>query len=136
MLAPRKLARRSGPIVAVATRPDDPSIAMAQAIAALSGQTWRVLQVRPHVSSPTPPESPARRLPGALTRIATGAIDVAIGAAAQTLRQSGARLAVVSRREPAFGLALAIELATSAPVLSIEEPAAAPDEESGRARAG
>ncbi len=120
MLAPRRSVRRAGPIAAIAGRPDDPSIGMAAAIAQLAGEAATIIQVRSHASIDTLQSPRIGRFADALRRGAPGIFDVAAEATGQALRQSGARLAVMSRSEPAADLALAIELSRFLPVLSID----------------
>ncbi len=110
MLAPARLARSAGPIVAIASGPDDPSLAAAAAIAAAAGEELVVVDVRAGAAEDW---LAARR--DAAPRLAFA--DDALPQALQRLKE---RLAVVSRGAVGNRIALAIAATRGVPALSVE----------------
>ncbi len=110
MLAPARLARSAGPIVAIAAGPDDPSIAAAAAIAEAAGEQLVVVDLARGAAE----EWLAARREAAL-RLAFA--DDALPRALQSLKE---RLAVVSRGVVGNRIALAIAASRGVPALSVE----------------
>ncbi len=98
MLVPPQIARKKGPIVAIAATPDDPSIYTAAAIAVAAKEELVVIEAR----------GIALREPAIC---------------AQALRQSQERLIVMTRGAFEDGAASTIAAARRVPVLVIEPPA-------------
>jgi hypothetical protein len=110
MLAPARLARSAGPIVAIAAGPDDPSIEAATAIAGAAGEELVVVDVRAGAAEDW---LAARRAAGPRLAFADDALPQAL----QGLKE---RLAVVSRGAVGNRFALAIAATRGAPTLSVD----------------
>ena len=121
MLVPPHIVRTKGPVVAIATSPDDPSIHAAAAIAFAAKEELVIIEADGHDA-----EDPSIRKLAADTgltikRIAaasTGLTDPA--ACAQAFRQIQERLIVMTRGAFADGAASAIAAARRVPVLVVE----------------
>lgn len=119
MLVPRRIARVAGSIVAISATPDDPSVDVAGAIAAATGESHVVVDMR--------------RAGGKALRLEVrsgagnhshrpphgGPVDYLAEAAPHALRGLRERLTVIDRGVLQNEIALAIALGRGAPVLSI-----------------
>ena len=121
LLVPRQFSRVRGVVVAVAARPDDPSIRIATALASAIGQDLVILETfeAPEPSATQPQASPR------VARIRLGAArgqrpisDVA--ALAQVLRSVQERMIVISRTAASKTLPLLIVAARRVPVLIVD----------------
>ena len=110
MLAPARPARSAGPIVAIASGPDDPSIAAAAASAEAAGEEFVVVDLRAGAAEDW---LAARRAAGPRLAFADDALPQAL----QALRE---RLAVVSRGAVGDRIALTIVATRSVPTLSVD----------------
>jgi hypothetical protein len=110
MLAPARLARSAGPIVAIAAGPDDLSVEAATAIAGAAGEELVVVDVRAGAAEDW---LAARRAAGPRLAFADDALPQAL----QGLKE---RLAVVSRGAVGNRLALAIAATRGVPALSVD----------------
>jgi hypothetical protein len=108
MLAPPRLARSAGPIVAVAATPNDPSVAAAAAIAEAVGEKLIVV------------EFSARAERAWLAARCEGAPAIDVDGLPPDLFRLRERLAVLSRGAAQDRLALAIAAARGVPVLSVD----------------
>ena len=118
MLAPARVVRAAGVVVAIAASPDDPSLEAARAIAEAAGEPLVVVDVR-SVSGDALRIERKRQAGEAIRRIDEGPLDYAAEAAPHALRGLTERLTVVSRGAIRNDVALKIALARGAPVLSL-----------------
>lgn len=109
MLAPARRARSAGPIVAIASRPDDPSVKAAAAIAGATGEELVVIDLGAGAADAW---LAARREAAPSLAFA----DDALPAALQRLKE---RLAVVSRGAVGDRIALAIAATRGVPALRL-----------------
>jgi hypothetical protein len=121
MLVPPHIARKKGPVVAIATSPDDPSIQAAAAIAFAAKEELAIIEADGHDAD----DSRIRKLAadtGLTTRrVAAARLGLADPAAcAQAFRQIQERLIVMTRGALADGAASAIAAARRVPVLVVE----------------
>jgi len=120
MLAPARRARSAGPVVAIASGPDDPSIAAATAIAEAAGEDVVVVDLRAGAADAW---LAARRAAGAVPsarREGAPKLAFADDALPQALQSLKERLAVLGRSAVANKLALAIAATRGVPVLSLD----------------
>jgi len=120
MLAPARRARSAGPVVAIASGPDDPSIAAAAAIAEAAGEEVVVVDLRPGAAEEW---LAARRAaePGAATRRgAAPKLAFADETLPQALQSVKERLVVVSRGAVGDRIALTIVATRGVPALSVD----------------
>lgn len=120
MLVPSRIARNSGPIVAIATIPNDPSIAVAAAIAGAAKETLIILD-----AGGQNPESPqlsqlAAKTGLTLRRIAARELSPNPTACLEALRPLQERLLIMTRVPFDGEIASAIATARQVPVLVIE----------------
>ena len=119
MLVPRRIARVAGSIVAIAATPDDPSVDVAGAIAAATGESHVVVDMRRAGGKALRLEvrsgagNHSHRSPHG------GPVDYLAEAAPHALRGLRERLTVIDRGVLQNEIALAIALGRGAPVLSI-----------------
>jgi hypothetical protein len=118
MLAPSRLARATGAVVAIAASPNDPSLEAARAIAQAAGEPLVVIDIRALAGDALRVER-KRQEGEAIGRIDEGPVDYAAEAAHHALKGLAERLTVVSRGAIRNEVALRIALARGAPVLSL-----------------
>jgi len=123
MLVPPHIVRTTGPVVAIAASPDDPSISTAAAIAVAAKEQLVVIEADGH----DPDNQRIRALVAdtglTIKRVAAAKIalpDPAI--CAQAFRQTQERLVVMSRGAFADGVASTIAATRRVPVLVVEPP--------------
>ena len=120
MLAPARVARAVGSIVAIAAAPDDPSVQAAAEIASAAGEDLVVVEVRAGAGGVMRVERRGGAADTGFRQTETGPINYAADAVPQALRGLTERLAVVTRGAVGNDIALAIALARGMPVLSID----------------
>jgi len=118
MLAPARVARAAGAVVAIAASQDDPSVETASAIAEAAGERLVVVELRALAGDALRVERKREAIHG-VWRIDEGPLDYAAEAAPHALGGLAERLTVVSRGAIRNEVALAIALARGAPVLSL-----------------
>jgi hypothetical protein len=120
MLAPARPARRSGSIVAIAARANDPSIEAATAIAVALGEDCIVLEPRAVARHVWRGAAEMARAPDAIWRGAAPRRTFAAEAMPHALQGSNGRFAVVTRGALADEIVLAIAATADVPVLSLD----------------
>lgn len=120
MLVPPRIARNSGPIVAIATRPNDPSIATAAAIAGAAKETLVVLDTGDQIRDDRQLSQLAADTGVAIRRVAAAGLSPDPAACLDALRPLRERLLVMTRVPFDRGLASAIAAGRQVPVLVIE----------------
>ena len=120
LLAPGRLTRAAGSIVAIAAVPDDPSVDAAGAIAAAMGENLVVVDMRRAGGEALRVELRSGMGNHSYGPIHRGPVDYLAEAAPYALRGLKERLTVLSRGAIRNDLALTIALARGAPVLSID----------------
>ncbi len=120
MLTPRRIAHAAGSIVAIAAAPDDSSVDVAGAIAAATGESHLVIDMRLAGSETLRVELRNGMENHSLGPIRSGPVDYLAEAAPYALHGLKERLTVLSRGAISNDLALAIALVRGAPVLSID----------------
>ncbi|MCT8974823.1 hypothetical protein [Microbaculum marinisediminis] len=127
---PRRIARARGPVVAIATSPDDPSLATAETIAAAAQESLIVIEAFKREAEAAPDSAGAAGIPVARLSVARSALgDIrSLSSAIDGLRE---RMIVVTRG--AFGEGdgdkpAALAALQSVPLLLVE-PAGAPASE-------
>ena len=118
MLVPRRIARPAGSIVAIAA-PDDPSVEVASAIAAATGESHVVVDMRRAGGEALHLEVRSGTGNHSHRPLRAGPVDYLVEAAPHALRELKERLIVISRGVLRNEIALAIALIRGAPVLSI-----------------
>lgn len=120
MLVPPRLARNSGPIVAIATTPDDSSIAVAASIAGAAKETLIILDTGgQNLESPQLSQL-AAETGVTIRRIAAPELSPSPRACLEALHPLGERLLVMTRVPFDGEVASAIAAARQVPVLVIE----------------
>lgn len=117
MLAPARVARAAGSVVAIATSPDDPSVEAASLITAAAGERLVVVDVR--IAADALRVERKREGNDRIQQIDEGPAEYTAEAAPHALRGLTERLTVISRGTIRNEVALAIALARGAPVLSL-----------------
>ena len=120
LLAPERLTRTAGSIVAIAAALDDPSVDAAGGIAAATGESLVVVDMRCAGGGALRVELRTGMGNHSYRPIHGGSVDYLAEAAPHALRGLKERLTVLSRGAFRNDLALAIALARAAPVLSID----------------
>ncbi len=121
MLVPPHIARTKGPVVAIATSPDDPSIEAAAAIALAAKEELVIIEADGHDADDTRIRKLAADTGLTIKRVAAVRLGLADPTAcALAFRQIQERLIVMTRGALADGTASAIAAARRVPVLVVE----------------
>jgi len=123
LIVPPRIVRNKGPVVAIATGADDPSIRAAAAIASAAGEALAVVDIGATMTDETRLQALAGEVGVTITHIKAGAAGRA--RPAETLAPLRERLVVVTRDVVADQAAAALASARRVPVLVIEPPATA-----------
>ena len=128
MLVPPHIVRTRGPVAAIVTSPDDPSLHVAAAIALAAKEELVIIETDGHDAE----DAGIRKLAAAtgltIKRIAAAGIGLVDPAAcALAFRQNQERLIVMTRSALAHGAAIAISAARRVPVLVVEPEEMAAD---------
>jgi hypothetical protein len=127
MLVPSRIVRTAGPIVAIATGQDDPSIHAAAAIAKATKENLVIAEANDHNGDDAAIRRLAAETGVSVKRIPADNQPVS-GAWAQTLHALRERLVVMTRGPLAYEAASSIASARHVPVLVIESPGAIDEE--------
>jgi hypothetical protein len=130
MLVPPHIARTKGPVVAIATSPDDPSIHAAAAIALAAKEELVIIEADGHDADDTRVRKLAADTGLTIKRVAAARLGLAADprACALAFRQIQERLIVMARGAFADGAASAIAAARRVPVLVVETSGTVADE--------